>query len=120
MEFTSDRKRMSTIVRDGKGDIWLYTKGAESHVFPLCLTETHAQSELMKSTQTHIDDFAKIGLRTLAVARRKLTEEEYQTFDVGKWKRKIKTSYSFENNDIFFLFQKILRMRVERLPTERL
>lgn len=84
LEFTSDRKRMSTIVRDEKGDIWLYTKGAESHVFPLCLTETPAQRELMKNTQNHIDDFAKIGLRTLAVARRKLTEEEYHTFDAGK------------------------------------
>lgn len=39
--------------------------------------------ELMKLTQRHIDDFAKIGLRTLAVARRKLTLDEYQTFESG-------------------------------------
>lgn len=82
LEFTSDRKRMSTIIRDQTGDIWLYTKGAESHVFPLCST-THLQLELIKVTQQHIDDFAKIGLRTLAVARRKLTQEEYQTFQIG-------------------------------------
>lgn len=74
---------MSTIVRDLKGDIWLYTKGAESHVFPLCMT-TPSQLELIRSTQQHIDDFAKIGLRTLAVARRKLTLEEYRTFDSGE------------------------------------
>lgn len=94
LEFTSDRKRMSTIVRDGKGDIWLYTKGAESHVFPLCLTETPAQRDLMKVTLEHIDDFAKVGLRTLAVARRKLTDEEYQTFDTGtnEWTTKRKSS----------------------------
>lgn len=83
LEFTSDRKRMSAIIRDANGDIWLYTKGAESHVFPLCST-TPLQLELIKLTQQHIDDFAKIGLRTLAVARRKLTLEEYQTFDTGK------------------------------------
>lgn len=83
LEFTSDRKRMSTVVRDEKGDIWLYTKGAESHVFPLCQT-TPSQLELIRTTQQHITDFAKIGLRTLAVARRKLTVEEYQTFDIGK------------------------------------
>lgn len=73
---------MSTIVRDEKGDIWLYTKGAESHVFPLCRT-TPSQLELIKITQKHIDDFAKIGLRTLAVARRQLTVEEYEAFDIG-------------------------------------
>ncbi|XP_055298222.1 phospholipid-transporting ATPase 11C isoform X2 [Sitodiplosis mosellana] len=81
LEFTSDRKRMSTIIKDGKGDIWLYTKGAESHVFPLCLN-TSSQQNLMKLTQQHIDDFAKVGLRTLAVARRKLTLEEYNQFDI--------------------------------------
>lgn len=75
---------MSTIIRDGKGDVWLYTKGAESHVFPLCLTNTPARQELLSVTQKHIDDFAKIGLRTLAVARRKLTKEEYEQFDIGK------------------------------------
>lgn len=73
---------MSTIVRDAKGDIWLYTKGAESHVFPLCRT-TATQLELIKITQKHIDDFAKMGLRTLAVARRKLTAEEHEKFDIG-------------------------------------
>lgn len=87
LEFTSDRKRMSVIIRDPKGSIWLYTKGAESHVFPLCVT-TSSQLEMMRATQQHIDDFAKIGLRTLAVARRKLTPEEYQEFENGKliWK----------------------------------
>lgn len=73
---------MSTIIQDAKGEIWLYTKGAESHVFPLCET-TPSQMQLIKITQQHIDDFAKIGLRTLAVARRKLTAEEYETFDIG-------------------------------------
>lgn len=74
---------MSTIVRDAKGDIWLYTKGAESHIFPLCRTSP-TQLDLIKITQQHIDDFAKIGLRTLAVARRQLTVEEHQSFDIGK------------------------------------
>lgn len=59
------------------------TKGAESHVFPLCRT-TPSQMELIKITQKHIDDFARLGLRTLAVAKRKLTVGEYQTFDTGE------------------------------------
>ncbi|XP_052900853.1 phospholipid-transporting ATPase IF [Anopheles moucheti] len=75
LEFTSDRKRMSIIVRDTYGQIWLYTKGAESHVLPLC-----ADSPLIETTQRHIDEFARLGLRTLAVARRRLSEQEFRTF----------------------------------------
>uniref|UniRef100_A0A182SGQ4 Phospholipid-transporting ATPase n=1 Tax=Anopheles maculatus TaxID=74869 RepID=A0A182SGQ4_9DIPT len=75
LEFTSDRKRMSIVVRDTHGQIWLYTKGAESHVLPLC-----AHSPLIETTQHHINEFAKLGLRTLAVARRQLTEQEFRTF----------------------------------------
>lgn len=78
LEFTSDRKRMSVIVMDKFGQIWLYTKGAESHVLPLCNTKSAHVSIL---TQKHINDFAKEGLRTLAVARRKLTKTEFINFN---------------------------------------
>ncbi|GAB0097049.1 Phospholipid-transporting ATPase [Sergentomyia squamirostris] len=77
LEFTSDRKRMSVIVRDQKGLIWLYTKGAESHVLPIC---DNTSRQLITVTQNHINDFAKLGLRTLTVARRKLTNSEYIAF----------------------------------------
>lgn len=79
LEFTSDRKRMSVIVRDPFGQIWLYTKGAESYVLPLCRSSP-AQDALTGVTQTHIDEFARLGLRTLAVARRKLSADEYEQF----------------------------------------
>lgn len=77
LEFTSDRKRMSVIIKDAQGQIWVYTKGAESHVLPLC---TKTASGLTISTQRHINEFAKQGLRTLAVARRRLTQVEYSNF----------------------------------------
>lgn len=83
LEFTSDRKRMSVIVRDTHDQLWLYTKGAESHVFPLCQS-TPSQVNSIKETKEHINDFARIGLRTLAVARRKLSVEEYEQFSLGK------------------------------------
>lgn len=82
LEFTSDRKRMSVIVRDQKGQIWLYTKGAESHVLPLC---DKTPRQLIAVTQSHINDFAKLGLRTLTVARRKITNSEYIEFSNGEW-----------------------------------
>lgn len=72
---------MSVVVKDNKGQIWLYTKGAESHVLPLCNGATN--NRLIESTQQHINEFAKQGLRTLAVARRKLTADEYSNFSNG-------------------------------------
>lgn len=80
LEFTSDRKRMSTIVQDQTGQVWLYTKGAESHVLPLC---TKTNKQFIATTQQHINEFAKEGLRTLAVARKKLTTAEYNHFNNG-------------------------------------
>ncbi|XP_017055725.1 phospholipid-transporting ATPase IF isoform X2 [Drosophila ficusphila] len=77
LEFTSDRKRMSVIVRDTDGRKWIYTKGAESYVFPLC---ANSSADLVSKTDGHISDFARLGLRTLAIARRLIPEEEYQDF----------------------------------------
>ena len=36
--------------------------------------------QLLEETSKHINDYALIGLRTLAVAKRDLTEAEYQRF----------------------------------------
>lgn len=78
LEFTSDRKRMSVIVMDKFGQIWLICKGAESHVLPLCNTKS---SHLVAQTQKHVNEFAKEGLRTLAIARRKMTKTEFINFN---------------------------------------
>ncbi|XP_054730850.1 phospholipid-transporting ATPase IF [Anastrepha obliqua] len=80
LEFTSDRKRMSVIVKDESGTKWIYTKGAESYVFPLCANN---QSNIVSRTDAHISDFARQGLRTLAVARRRVGDEEYKQFIAG-------------------------------------
>lgn len=74
LEFDSDRKCMSVIVEDGSGQILLITKGAESSVLPKCVKGP------VNDTAQHIQDYAMIGLRTLAVAIRVLTKEEYTEF----------------------------------------
>lgn len=74
---------MSVVVQDKNRQLWLYTKGAESHVLPLCTGTKNAT--LIQRTQTHVDEFAKEGLRTLAVARKKLSKEEYQQFNRGEF-----------------------------------
>ncbi|GFG30600.1 hypothetical protein Cfor_10512 [Coptotermes formosanus] len=71
LEFTSDRKRMSVIVQDKDGQIWLYCKGAESSIIPL------TEAGPVHDTLQHVADFALRGLRTLVVCYRKLSVKEY-------------------------------------------
>ncbi|KAH8418900.1 hypothetical protein KR222_003799, partial [Zaprionus bogoriensis] len=75
LEFSSERQRMSVIVRDENGSIWLYSKGAETAILPRC-----NESPLIAQVDAQITDYAKEGLRTLAVARKPLTEDEYNAF----------------------------------------
>ncbi|XP_030379749.1 probable phospholipid-transporting ATPase IF [Scaptodrosophila lebanonensis] len=75
LEFSSERKCMSIIVRDSNGVIWLYAKGAENIIFPLC-----KKSPLIEEADAEITRFSKEGLRTLAVARRTLTDDECTRF----------------------------------------
>ncbi len=68
--FNSDRKRMSIVIRDN-GVIKMYVKGADSIV----------QRRLAKDQTFDLDDeltkFSVIGLRTLMVAMRIISKEEY-------------------------------------------
>eukprot|EP00026_Physarum_polycephalum_P000875 Phypoly_transcript_00876.p1 GENE.Phypoly_transcript_00876~~Phypoly_transcript_00876.p1 ORF type:complete len:1138 (+),score=165.10 Phypoly_transcript_00876:253-3414(+) len=72
LDFTSERKRMSVIVRDRKtGHIHMYIKGADDVIFPR-LREDYSEA------QRYIEEFAQQGLRTLCVASRHISDEEYQ------------------------------------------
>jgi Ca2+-transporting ATPase len=86
--FTSDRKRMSTIVestwRDpqGQGKYVQYVKGASEIVLELCRFECHPDGgrplpisrDAMRQYEAAIDGFARSGLRTLTVAYRWLDD----------------------------------------------
>lgn len=74
LEFDSNRKCMSVIVRDSKGSIRVLTKGAESSIFPKC------RAGPIEPTTIHINDYALVGLRTLAIAVKKISAEEYEDF----------------------------------------
>lgn len=77
LEFNSTRKRMSAIMRMPEdGRIVLFCKGADSMIYSRLVA--NQQSELRKSTGEHLELFAREGLRTLCVAKRDLTEEEYR------------------------------------------
>lgn len=76
LEFNSSRKRMSAIVRMPDGTIRLFCKGADSIIYGRLARGK--QRELRKATADHLEMFAREGLRTLCVADRELSEEEYQ------------------------------------------
>ena len=72
---------MSIIVRNEEtNELILYTKGADSAILPLL---NHKISRNIQETQVALTEYAKIGLRTLLLARRNLNFEEYQ-----EWKKK--------------------------------
>ncbi|KAG8445141.1 hypothetical protein GDO86_010055 [Hymenochirus boettgeri] len=75
LEFDANRRRMSVIIQSPTGDKILFTKGAESSI--LC----NAKSGEIERTRIHVDEFASKGLRTLCIAYRSFSTEEYQEID---------------------------------------
>ncbi|KAL2136056.1 hypothetical protein VTI74DRAFT_5636 [Chaetomium olivicolor] len=80
IEFNSSRKRMSAIVRMPDGRILLFCKGADSVIYSRL--KKGEQAELRRETAKHLEMFAVEGLRTLCIAEKELTEEEYR-----EWRR---------------------------------
>ncbi|XP_062154657.1 probable phospholipid-transporting ATPase 4 [Alnus glutinosa] len=78
LEFTSKRKRMSVIVKDEEGNILLLCKGADSIIFERLSRNGRIYEE---ATTRHLNEYGEAGLRTLALAYRKLDESEYATWN---------------------------------------
>jgi phospholipid-transporting ATPase len=87
--FDSTRKRMSTVVREvGSQEILLFSKGADNVMFDLAdkvipIGANVSVSPSVSPTallEDHLKGFAGEGLRTLLVAKRVLTLEEYEHF----------------------------------------
>ncbi|KAM9353829.1 phospholipid-transporting ATPase ID [Symphorus nematophorus] len=77
LDFNNIRKRMSVIVRNPEGRIRLYCKGADT----VLLERLHpCNQELMNITSDHLNEYAADGLRTLALAYRDLSEDEWETW----------------------------------------
>lgn len=73
-EFNSTRKRMSAIFRFPDGSIKLLCKGADTVIMERLEKEYNPYVE---ATVTHLEEYASDGLRTLCLAMRDISEEEY-------------------------------------------
>lgn len=78
LEFNSTRKRMSVVVRCPDGRLLLYCKGADSVIYER-LASDH-DPVLKEQTNKDMEAFANSGLRTLCIAHRYVSEEEYLTW----------------------------------------
>lgn len=79
LEFTSDRKRMSVVVRDhSTGRLHLLTKGADETVFRIIRA-----GEPVQQVADAVDQYSQLGLRTLCFAWRDLDEQEYASWAVA-------------------------------------
>lgn len=76
LEFNSTRKRMSVIVRGPDNRLLLICKGADSIIYQR-LKADHDQ-QMKDVTTKDLEDFANGGLRTLCIASRYVSEEEYK------------------------------------------
>jgi len=77
--FSSDRKRMTTIVSSGKSGFVSYTKGAAEIVSLLCTnylkddgSEAKIDDKVRKELELTVQNFSRQGLRTLCIAKRDL------------------------------------------------
>lgn len=77
-EFNSTRKRMSAIFRCPDGAIRLFCKGADTVILER-LADAEEQP-FVTATLRHLEEFAADGLRTLCIASKIVSEEEYQAW----------------------------------------
>ncbi|TRY92636.1 hypothetical protein DNTS_007692 [Danionella cerebrum] len=72
LNFDSVRRRMSVVVRSSSGEFFLFCKGADSSIFPRVV------SGKVEQVRARVEHNAVEGLRTLCVAYKKLSQEEYE------------------------------------------
>jgi magnesium-transporting ATPase (P-type) len=77
LEYSSERKRMSVIVKTPEGKIYLLCKGADSIVKQII----SQNPSMVSTTEDFLTGFANAGLRTLMIAYKELNQNEYQEFD---------------------------------------
>jgi len=83
LEFSSDRKRMSVIVK-GKQGLMLLCKGADDVMLPLATS--NSQDAHTAHLHTVLEEYAKRGLRTLVFAYKTLDEATYRAW-AAQWEQ---------------------------------
>jgi magnesium-transporting ATPase (P-type) len=89
-EFNSTRKRMSVVCQNPEGRFFIMVKGADNVIFERAVHEPYR-----KELENHLTKFASDGLRTLVLAQREMTQEEF-----SRWKEDyMQASLAMTNRD---------------------
>lgn len=100
LEFNSTRKRMSAIIKIPNDDpdlppkALLICKGADSIIYSR-LSNSLNNPKLLDETSKHLEQFATEGLRTLCIAQRELTWDQYVEWN----KRHQEAASSLDNRE---------------------
>ncbi|CAD6205123.1 unnamed protein product [Miscanthus lutarioriparius] len=78
LEFNSTRKRQSVVCRFPNGRLVLYCKGADNVVYERLADGNH---DMKKISREHLEQFGSAGLRTLCLAYRDLSREQYESWN---------------------------------------
>ncbi|XP_072920243.1 phospholipid-transporting ATPase IC isoform X2 [Hemitrygon akajei] len=89
LDFNSDRKRMSIILREPEGKIKLYCKGADTVIYE----RLHPDNPNKEITDEALKEFADETLRTLCLSYKDISEGEFE-----KWNIKFKAASVSTNN----------------------
>ncbi|NXI58332.1 AT8B1 ATPase, partial [Chloroceryle aenea] len=91
LDFNSDRKRMSVIVREPAGNIRLYCKGADTVIYE----RLHPRNLQREATEEALDIFANETLRTLCLCYRDISQDEFEAWN----KKFLEASVATTNRD---------------------
>lgn len=113
--FDSTRKRMSVVVRHPLTEqITVYTKGADSVIMDLIRPPTRddskgkRQRKILYKTQNYLNLYAADGLRTLCIAKKVLSKEEY----AGWLRRHLEAETAIQGREEL-LFESALRLETD-------
>lgn len=101
-EFSSDRKRMSLILKD-EDKIKLFIKGADSVM--LTLIKENTKKEFLDQAIDKVNYFSNYGFRTLLVGMKVLDIQEYE-----EWNTRFKDAMTDENNK-----KDLMKQRIEEI-----
>ncbi|NWX53104.1 AT8B1 ATPase, partial [Steatornis caripensis] len=91
LDFNSDRKRMSVVVRESGGNISLYCKGADTVIYE----RLHPRNLQREATEEALDIFANETLRTLCLCYRDISHDEFEAWN----KKFMEASVATTNRD---------------------
>ena len=104
LEYSSERKRMSVIVKTEDNKYMVYAKGADSMI-ELLLAEEEKNSLILNKTREYLKLFSVNGLRTLMIAYKEISEEYYK-----QWSERylmMKTNVNHTEEDIYKLYDEM-------------